>query len=71
MLLLLSCSIYFNGSQLTKMKKVFLTCPCHGIDRDEGVGLKKLQIYLKNYDLCENVEFGAISGKFDILSITA
>ena len=32
---------------------------------------KKLQIYLKNYDLCEYVEFGAISWKFDILSVTA
>ena len=29
------------------------------------------QIYLKNYDICENVKFGAISWKFDILSITA
>ena len=27
---------------------------------------KKLQIYLKNYDLCEYVEFGAISWKFDL-----
>ena len=33
--------------------------------------VKKLQIYFKNYDLCENVRFGAISWKFDILSITA
>ena len=32
---------------------------------------KKLQMYLKNYDLCEYVEFGVISWKFDILSITA
>ena len=31
----------------------------------------KLQIYLKNYDLREYVEFGAISCNFDILSITA
>ena len=30
----------------------------------------KLQKYLKNYDICENVKFGAISWKFDILSIT-
>ena len=29
-----------------------------------------LQIYLKNYDFCENEKFGAISWKFDILSIT-
>ena len=30
-----------------------------------------MQIYFKNYDLCEYVEFGAISWKFDILSKTA
>ena len=30
-----------------------------------------LQIYLKTYDLCEYMEFGAISWKIDILSITA
>ena len=52
-----------------KWKRVFLTCPCHKIYRDEGS--KKLQKYLKNYDICENVEFGAISWKCDILSITA
>ena len=38
--------------------------------QDEAVGLK-MQFYLKNYDFCEYVEFGAISWKFDILSITA
>ena len=27
-----------------------------------------MQFYLKNYDFCEYVEFGAISWKFDILS---
>ena len=51
--------------------RVFLTCPCHETYRDEEVGLKKSQIYLKNYDLCEYVEFGAIMWKFDVLSITA
>ena len=30
-----------------------------------------MQIYLKNYDLREYVEFGVISWNFDILSITA
>ena len=60
----------FNGSQLAKMKKrVFLTYPCHEIYRDEAV--EKLQRYFENYDLCEYVEFGAISWKFDILSRTA
>ena len=52
-------------------KRVFLTFPCHEIYKDEAVGQKKLQIYLKNYDLREYVEFGAISWNFDILSITA
>ena len=32
---------------------------------------KNLQIYLKNYDLCEYVEFGGTSWKFDTLPITA
>ena len=53
-----------------KWKRVFLTCHCHKIYRHEAVGLKKLQKYLKNYDICENVKFGAKSWKFDILSIT-
>ena len=34
-------------------------------------GLKKLQIYFKNYDLCEYVEFGAMSWKLKIVSVTA
>ena len=29
-----------------------------------------MQLYLKNYDFCEYVEFGAISWKFDIFLIT-
>ena len=53
-----------------KCKRVFMTCPCHEIYKDEGVGLNKMQTYLKNYDFCEYVEFGAISWKIDILSIT-
>ena len=56
---------------MKKWKRVLLACPCHEIYRDEAVGLKKMQLYLKNYDFCEYVEFGAISWKFDILSITA
>ena len=43
------------------MKTIFLTSFCHEIDRDEAVWSKKLQICLKDYDLCEYVEFGAIS----------
>ena len=60
-----------TGGNWQKWKRVFLTCPCHEIYRDEAVGLKSLQKYLKNYDICENVKFGGISWKFDILSITA
>ena len=54
-----------------KWKRVFLTCPCHEIYRDKAVGLKgcrypwKITIFVKMWNL------GAISWKFDILSITA
>ena len=52
--------MFFNGSQLAKMKKsTFLTCPCHKIYREE-VGLKTT-IILKKYDFCECVKFGVIS----------
>ena len=51
-----------------KWKRVFLTCPCHEIYMDEAVGLKYT---FKEYDFCEYVKFGAISLKFDILSIAA
>ena len=40
------------------MKKSILTCHCHKIYRDEAVGLKNLQKYLKNYDIYENVKLG-------------
>ena len=60
-----------NGSQLAKMKKSIpdMSLPWNLLGWSSWS--KKLQIYLKNYDLCEYVEFGAISWKFDILSITA
>ena len=54
-----------------KWKNRFLTCPCHKIYREEAVGLKKFQLYFKNYNFYQYVKFGAISRKFDILSITA
>ena len=54
-----------------KWKRVFLTCPCHEIYRDEAVSLKSCKYTFKKYDLCEYVEFGAILWKFDISSITA
>ena len=30
---------HVKRSQLAKMKRVFLTCPCHKIYRDEAVGV--------------------------------
>ena len=44
-----------------KWKSTFLTCHCHGIHREETVGLKVPIILLKNYDFCEYLKFGAIS----------
>ena len=35
--------------------------------REEAVGLKKLILYLKNYDFCKYVKFGAFSLKIDVL----
>ena len=53
-----------NGSQLAKLKKYIPDiCPCYKIYREEAVGLKKFQLYLKNYDFCEYVKFGATSWK--------
>ena len=54
-----------------KWKRVFLTCPCHKIYRDEAVGLKSCKYTWKITIFCENVKFEAISWKCDILSITA
>ena len=54
-----------------KWKSTFLTCHCHEIYREEAVGQKKFQLYLKNYDFCENVKCGTILLKIDILAITA
>ena len=64
-------AVALTAQNWQKWKRVLLTCPCHE-NRDEAVGLqKKMQLYMKNYDFCEYVEFGAISWKFDILSIAA
>ena len=38
---------WLNGWQLAKWKRVFLTCPCHEIYRDEAVGLKSCKILEK------------------------
>ena len=57
---------HINGSQLAKMKRVFLTCPCHEIYKDEVVGLKsckytlKITIVVNIWNLgefCENLIF--------------
>ena len=48
---------WLNGSQLAKLKRVFLTCPCHEIYKDEAVGLKsckytwKITIYMNMWNL--------------------
>ena len=41
-----------------KMKKRFLTCPCHKIYKEEAVSLKsfKCQVYFRKYDFCKNVK---------------
>ena len=38
--------VEFNGSQLAKMKRIFLTCPCHKIYGEEAVALKSLDYTL-------------------------
>ena len=63
--------IFFNGSQLAKLKKSIPDMSLSWNLYGWSSWSKKLQIYLKNYDLREYVEFGAISWNFDILSITA
>ena len=71
---MLVIGVYFaplNGSQLAKMKKSIPDMSLPWNLQGWSSWSKKLQIYLKNYDLCEYVEFGAILWKFDILSITA
>ena len=56
-----------NGSQLAKMKKYIphMSLPWNLYGRSGWS--KKFQLYLKNYDFCEYVKFGAISLKIDIL----
>ena len=61
----------FNGWQLAKMKKSIPDMSLPWNLYGWSSWSKKLQKYLKNYDICENMKFGAISWKFDILSITA
>ena len=48
---------HLTGGNWQKWKRVFLTCPCHEIYRDEAVGLKsckntwKLTIFVKMWNL--------------------
>ena len=60
--------LYFilNVSQLAKMKKSIPDMSVPWNLWGWSSLSKKLQIHLKNYDLCEYVDFGAISWKFDI-----
>ena len=64
-------TIFVNGWQLAKMKKSIPDMSLPSNLYGWSSWSKKLQKYLKNYDICENVKFGATSWKFDILSITA
>ena len=54
----LTCQyMYLTGGNWQKWKRVFLTCPCHKIYRDEAVGLKsckntwKITIFVKMWNL--------------------
>ena len=50
-------SSVLTGGNWQKWKRVFLTCPCHEIYRDEAVGLKsckntwKITIFVKMWNL--------------------
>ena len=50
-------SVCLTGGNWQKWKRVFLTCPCHKIYRDEAVGLKsckntwKITIFMKMWNL--------------------
>ena len=55
----------------TKIKIIFLNaCSIFRIDlvvlHTFTPATAKMQIYLKNYDFCKYVEYGAISWKYDI-----
>ena len=57
-----SNSPLLTGGNWQKWKRVFLTCPCHEIYRDEAVGLKsckntwKITIFVKMWNLGQNRE---------------
>ena len=64
--LLRQCYDSLKGSQLAKMKKSIPDMSLPWNLYGWSSWSKKLQIYLKNYEFCEYVEFGAISWKFNI-----
>ena len=55
-------SVRLTGGNWQKRKRVFLTCPCHEIYRDEAVGLKifkntwKITIFVKMWNLGQYLE---------------
>ena len=55
--LVLIYTLALTGGNWQKWKRVFLTCPCHEIYRDEAVGLKgckntwKIMIFVKMWNL--------------------
>ena len=64
-------TVTLTGGNWQKWKRVFLTCPCHEIYRDEAVGLKSCKNTLKITIFVKMWNLGQKSWKFDILSITA
>ena len=57
MCMYMHCRNILTGGNWQKWKRVFLTCPCHEIYRDEAVGLKsckntwKITIFVKMWNL--------------------
>ena len=55
-------NVNLMGGNWQKWKRVFLTCPCHEIYRDEAVGLKsckntwKITIFVKMWNLGQSRE---------------
>ena len=55
-------TVHLTGGNWQKLKRVFLTCPCHKMYRDEAVGLKsgkntwKITIFVEMWNLGQNRE---------------
>ena len=65
-------SLYFTltAHNWQNWKRVFLTCPCHEIYKDEAVGLKSCK-YWKITNHVNMWNLGRFAWNFDILLITA